>query len=260
MININILLVEDNTGDARLVQRRLADAKRVQCVVEHATWLSSALTLAKNKNFDVVLLDLSLPDSHGIDTVVSLRREVPNTPIIVLSAHDDLEVATRSMEAGADNFIIKRAELSTDELEREILYSLERQRRQATSKALMQKSVEHLMLDTAGSNTPPPIAALASAHVNQIEDTITLVRQFLERNSPTMASQVEDILLKKGYFSTVQELRSLMHMNDRPRRGQKFSDRSIQVAKEATYSTPIPQDPEAALLEVFGELDTDYGE
>lgn len=257
MIPVHILLVEDNKADARLVERRLEAAQRVRCGVEHAEWLSSALMLAKNKRFDLVLLDLSLPDSHGIDTIVSMRRELPNTPMIVLSAQEDLSVATRAMEAGADNFIVKRPEMSTDELEREILYSLERARRQATAKSLIQKSVERLTMDARpGSTPPPPVSGMASAHVNQIEDIVNHIRLFLQRNNPAIAEQVEQILHSRGYYVAVQELRGILRMDENVHRRKtvSFSERALEAIRDATAPAAPVVDPEAELLEVLGNL------
>lgn len=257
MIPVHILLVEDNKADARLVERRLEAAQRVRCGVEHVEWLQSALMLAKNKRFDLVFLDLSLPDSHGIDTIVSMRRELPNTPIIVLSAQEDLSVATRAMEAGADNFIVKRPEMSTDELEREILYSLERARRQQTAKSLIQKSVERLTIDPRpGSTPPPPVAGMASAHVNQIEDIVNHVRLFLQKNNPAIAEQVEQLLHGRGYYIAIQELRGLLRMDDdvHRRKTLSFSERALQAVREATAPAAPVVDPEAELLDVLGSL------
>lgn len=263
MIPVHILLVEDNKADARLVERRLEAAQRVRCGVEHAEWLSSALMLAKNKRFDLVLLDLSLPDSHGIDTIVSMRREMPNTPIIVLSAQEDLNVATRSMEAGADNFIVKRPEMSTDELEREILYSLERARRQTTAKSLMQKSVERLTMDARPGSTPPPsVAGLGSAHVNQIDDVVSHIRLFLQKNNPGIAEQVEQILHGRGYYVAIQELRGLLRMDENVHRRKTvtFSERALQAVREATAPASTVLNADAELLEVLENLGDDHSD
>lgn len=258
MIPVHILLVEDNKADAKLVQRRLESAQKIRCAVEVAEWLSSGLMLAKNRNFDIAFVDLSLPDSHGIDTVVALRREMPDTPILVLSAQEDLGVATKSMEAGADNFIVKHPDLTTDELEREILYSLERWRRQKISKQLIAKSVERLTMDKDGAvgRTTLPMAGLASAHVVSIEDTVSQVRLFLQRNNPQLAEQAEQLLTNRGYYTAIQELRTLLHMDDNihKRKTISLSQQSMKVVAEATADAPVISNPEADLLEVMKNL------
>jgi CheY-like chemotaxis protein len=259
MIPVHVLLVEDNKADARLVTRLLADAQRVRCGVEHAEWLSSALMLVKNKAFDVVFLDLSLPDSQGIDTIVAMRRETASTPIIVLSGQEDLGVATKSMEAGADNFLVKSPDMKTDELEREILYSLERARRNITSKMLMQRSVANLTLDTRTNSTPPPpISGMASAHVNAVEDAVNHTRMLLQRNNPGLAEQVEQMLHSRGYWIAIQELRTLLQMdrNIHSKKTVSFSERAMEAVRVASAGTTPSDDPEADLLDVLEKLET----
>lgn len=257
MIPVHILLVEDNPSDAKLVMRRLASASRVRCAVEHAEWLSTALMILKNRRVDLIFLDLSLPDSHGIDTVIAVRREAPNTPIIVLSGQEDLNVATRSMEAGADNFIVKRSELTSDELEREILYALERARRSATSKALMAKSLETLTLDSKPGSTPPPsISGMASEHVNKIDETVTQIRLYIQKNYPAIADDIEHILSNNDFYTAIQDLRTLLRMdkNVHTRRTVKISDRALEAIRAASEEAPRPADPEQELLEVLQSL------
>jgi DNA-binding NarL/FixJ family response regulator len=259
-IEIEVLLIEDNKADAKFVERRLDASQRIKSKLSHAEWLLSALTLLKNRHFDVILLDLSLPDSHGIDTVVRVRREAPNTPIIVLSGQEDVTVAIRSMEAGADHFVVKKADMTSEELERELLYAIERSRRSLTSKALMQRSIERLTVDTRpGSSPPPPVSALATEHVNKIDDAILYLRAFLQRNSPAIAEQVEQLLHHRGYYISVQELRSLLCMDEgrSSKRTRKLSDTALAVVRETTAPVAPVTDPERELLEVLGSLGGD---
>lgn len=257
MIPVHILLVEDNPTDAKLVQRRLGSASRIRCAVEHAEWLSTALTILRNRRVDLIFLDLSLPDSHGIDTVIAVRREAPSTPLIVLSGQEDLNVATRSMEAGADNFIIKRPELTSDELEREILYALERARRAATSKALMAKSLETLTLDSKPGSTPPPsVSGMASEHVNRIDEAVSHIRLYIQKNYPAIAEDIEHILTRSDYYTAIQDLRTLLRMDKsvHTRRTIKISDRALEAIRAASEDVPRPSDPEQELLDVLQSL------
>lgn len=252
MTPITVLLVEDNASDARLVTRRLENTQLLRCKVDTTEYLNTALMLARNKQYDVVLLDLSLPDSIGIDTVVSIRREVTTIPVIVLSAQEDLQVATRAMEVGADTFIVKRPELSTDELEREIIYALERSRRQHTARSLMKISMQGLAYDEKGGTT----TLLGSAHVNKIDDAVSSIRLFLQRNNPAMAEQVEQSLHANGYYIAIQELRSLLRMDENihTRKTVSMSERATSIVRESTGSLPKIKDPQRELLDVLEEL------
>jgi DNA-binding NarL/FixJ family response regulator len=259
MIPVHLLLVEDNASDARLVTRRLESTQLLRCRIDTADYLNTALMLARNKSFDLVLLDLSLPDSIGIDTIVSMRREVPTTPIIVLSAQEDLQVATRAMEVGADTFIVKRPELSTDELEREIIYSLERGRRMTTARSLMQSSLAGLSYDDEKKTSS---TLFGSAHVNKVDDAVSMVRMFLQKNNPAIAEQVEQSLHANGYYIAIQELRSLLRMdqNIHTRKTASISERALSVVRESASATKAKlEDPESELLDALQELEAING-
>ncbi len=77
---VEILLVEDNCGDARLLRETLADAGSSRFWLRHVERLGDALQLLREEEFDVVLLDLALPDSMGTDTVTRTRQEVQAVP------------------------------------------------------------------------------------------------------------------------------------------------------------------------------------
>ncbi len=255
MIPVNLLLVEDNHGDVRKFERVLGLAQRCRFAVDKAEWLSTALMALRNRRYDIIFLDLSLGDCHGIDTLVAVKREAPNTPIIVLSGQEDLNVATKAMEAGADNFIVKTNDLTTDMLEREVLYGLERSRRELLSKQLMQKSIERLTVDekTLKSDPPPSVNGLLVEHINRIETIVASVRLFIQRNHPSASESVEQILADSGYYTTIQELRSLLHMDDKihTRNTIKISERALRAVTDASRGEPRPSNPDEVLLSII---------
>ncbi|WP_343868385.1 diguanylate cyclase domain-containing protein [Caenispirillum bisanense] len=123
----NILLVEDNPGDARLIQVLLAEEAGAEFHLTHVERLADACELVKQEEFAAVLLDLSLPDSHGLDTVNGLRRSGPDIPIVILSGLDNEEVALAALQSGAQDYLVKgRADGML--LKRSILYAMERHR------------------------------------------------------------------------------------------------------------------------------------
>jgi two-component system sensor histidine kinase DctS len=122
--SFRILLVEDNAADARLVELALADVDDAQFDVEHVERLSQALDVT-NEGFDAVLLDLSLPDSHGLDTVALFKATRPDLPIIVLSGQQDLAIAIDAVKAGAQDYLVKGLENSYL-ISRAIRYAIER--------------------------------------------------------------------------------------------------------------------------------------
>jgi len=127
MNKISILMVEDNPADAALVREYLTDVAGGGYELETLATLGEALSCLRAKEVDIVLLDLSLPDSSGIETVRAVINKHPRVAIIVLSGLQDEQVALQSVRYGAQDFLEKR-QLSTAMLQRSIAHSLERKK------------------------------------------------------------------------------------------------------------------------------------
>jgi len=121
-----MLLVEDNATDALVACDELAHAIDVTITVEHATRLQAAPALLAGASFDVVLLDLSLPDCDGLDTFLQLRAAAPEVPEVVLSHRTDEALALQAVPAGAQDYLVKGG--AEDLLVRAIRYAIERAR------------------------------------------------------------------------------------------------------------------------------------
>ncbi|HEY2827012.1 MAG TPA: response regulator [Pirellulales bacterium] len=132
---LRVLLVEDDPGQVELTQRRLAKVVVPQFVVEHAGTLAAATMQLSDSNFDVILLDLGLPDSHGIDTLRSIHSQSPHLPIVVVTSQDDESIALETLEQGAQHYLIKTA-VTSELLVRSIEYAIGRQRISAENKRL----------------------------------------------------------------------------------------------------------------------------
>ena len=104
---IRVLLVEDDPGYRRLLGIRLADAASAGLEMIEAERLSTGLERLKDGDLDVILLDLTLPDSVGIDTLIKMKGEAQNVPIVVLTGVDDEEIAKQAVHEGAQDYIVK---------------------------------------------------------------------------------------------------------------------------------------------------------
>ena len=122
-----ILLIEDNPGDARLIFDMLEEAGADGFVVDRVDRLSAALERLTARPPDAVLLDLSLPDSHGLDTFGQIHSNFSETPIIVLTGLNDEEVGMQAVRAGAQDYLVKGA-ISGTALTRVLRYGIERKR------------------------------------------------------------------------------------------------------------------------------------
>ena len=120
---VNVLLVEDNPGDARLVGELLIEAGAEEFDLTHVDRLGEAVQRLREDHFDVVLLDLSLPDSNGFDTVVRLQAAGPHVPIVVLTGLDDDLVGLQAVRGGVEDFLIK-GEWDANRLARSIRYAI----------------------------------------------------------------------------------------------------------------------------------------
>lgn len=124
---LRLLIVEDDIVDRKLLDRLLAQSSLGACEVRHANTLGAALDLLKDASFDVVLLDIGLPDSQGMDSVNRLQAQAPHVPIIVLSGLDDERTATQAVQIGVQDYLIK-GQVDASLLVRSIRYALERKR------------------------------------------------------------------------------------------------------------------------------------
>ncbi|MCM1984918.1 sensor histidine kinase [Lyngbya confervoides] len=121
---LQLLLVEDNRADAYLLRKLLVQETQIQ--LTHCEDLRAALHSLDQHCFDAILLDLSLPDSSGLETVKAIQQANPETPILVLTGLDDEAVAIAALREGAQDYLPK-GELQRSWLIRAIHYAIERQ-------------------------------------------------------------------------------------------------------------------------------------
>jgi hypothetical protein len=124
---LDVLLLEDSPSDAALIEKALAEGACRYTLRRVARFREGVQLLHDTPaSFDVILADLSLPDSFGLDTVRRLRDEAPNTAIVVLTSQDSDEVAMQSLYHGAQDFLVKDR-LTFDALDRAMRYAVQRQ-------------------------------------------------------------------------------------------------------------------------------------
>ncbi len=132
--SLQILLIEDNPGDALLVQEMLSDADSEVFELRRANSLLGGLDALAERGADVVLLDLNLPDSHGLETFSSLRKHAPDVPVVLLTGNDDDGLALRAVEEGAQDYLVKDR-LDSEALVRALRYAVVRQCRTGSTPA-----------------------------------------------------------------------------------------------------------------------------
>ncbi|MFQ5882987.1 MAG: GAF domain-containing protein, partial [Candidatus Methylomirabilales bacterium] len=131
---IKVLLVEDNPGDARLIREMLAEVKSTPFDLETTDRLSTGLERLAAGGIDVVLLDLLLPDSRGLDTVGRLRAQAPEVPVVVFTVLGEETLAVKAIREGAQDYLVK-GQMHSHLLVRAMRYAIERKRAEAQLQA-----------------------------------------------------------------------------------------------------------------------------
>src|SRR5258706_3520927 len=124
-----VLLIEDNPVDILLLRESLEQDALTSFEVHIADRLKTGIELLQENDFDVILLDLGLPDSQGFDTFIKLHNEFPETPTVILSGLMDEELAFQAIQFGAQDYLVKRQE-AWNTAARTIRYAIERQQSQ----------------------------------------------------------------------------------------------------------------------------------
>ena len=123
---LDILIVEDNEGDALLIQEYIKE-EFPNTKLSHAWTLAEAERILKEHTYDLIFLDVSLPDSSGKDSIVSVVELAKTTPVIVLTGYSDLSFAVESMQLGVQDYLNKE-NITATSLQKSITYSIERNR------------------------------------------------------------------------------------------------------------------------------------
>ena len=131
---IRALLIEDDPDDVLLLKTSLAKAKVDQIKLGHADRLSSGLIQLAEQDYDVILLDLNLPDSRGLETLTTIIERFPKMPVVVLSGLADDATTIAAVRRGAQDYLVK-GEISGLMLTRVLRYAIERQQAEETLRA-----------------------------------------------------------------------------------------------------------------------------
>jgi DNA-binding response OmpR family regulator len=197
-----ILLVEDDEKFARVLSKQLT---RNNYEVSHAVKLSDFLKIAKKEKFDLVLLDLGLPDSSGLKTYEKVSKILPAVPVVVLTGLDDEAVAVGAVKKGAQDYLVK-GEVDNRTLLRSLEYAVER------SRLLFRlKKLQELFLQSERIKVLVETAGAAAHEINQPLTSIFGMVELLKNDLPKdasgqqkldfifdAASQIRDIIKKMG--------------------------------------------------------------
>jgi signal transduction histidine kinase len=170
---IEILLFEDNPGDAGLIEAMLEEFNDLSYELKNVETLDEGLNLLKGCQFNVILLDLGLPDSEGIDTFLDVHKKSPGTPIIILTGLADEKTGINAVKKGAQDYLVK-GQVDSKLLERSIKYSIERKKAEKELK----ETVEELK---RSNDELQQFAYITSHDLQEPLRTIASYTQLIER-------------------------------------------------------------------------------
>ncbi len=267
-----LLLVEDNPGDARLFIEALREVRADDFEVTHVGCFGDARERLADSAFDVVLLDLGLPDAEGLGMVSVLSELAPQTPVVVLTGRNDERLAVDAVRAGAEDYLIK-GQVEGALLVRSVRYAIERHRLVDALKD-QNRQLEHFAFATAHDLKAP---------LGNIEQSIELLRcdedaetelpeltvlglNGIEVASKRMRRLVTDLLVlgRAGSRTTAPERVELAefaasvveaYRSDADAKGVRLS-----LSSEALSIVARPRDLEAVLANVIGNAIKYIGE
>ena len=186
-----LLLVEDNPGDAQLVRELLAQADRENYHILHTARLSEAVNTLRSTTVDVVVLDLRLPDSSGVNSVKTIREQGGQIPIVVLTGSEDEQLAHACIDAGAQDYLAK-AEVRTQNLKRAIGYAITRIR-EAQVRELQDTLERYRALSSATQSTTVTAALTGSGAIaaRNPESFESIVRAYFALLEPYLSRRAD---------------------------------------------------------------------
>jgi len=203
---IHVLLVEDSSGDAELVQIKLAASSTKYCVTHVLNSKAAVSYLRGPRRFDIVLLDTRLPDSNGLQTISTVLRAAPYMPVLVMSGAVPNSLDSQAIRLGAEGFVSKGATYSSSELESHIAQAIERKKRDLAGKLATYEGWALRTGDTPISKWGNPVKNIGLA--------LSEIMSCLGRSHPRAHQEVTKILKKHDVLSALNEIRASVDLEN----------------------------------------------
>lgn len=185
---IHVLLIEDSLFFVELARTMLAEAKRVQFSLESVDNLADGIARLSQGGFDAVLLDLTLPDSQGLDTFKQLHPSAGNIPTIIYTSVGDEELSLTALNQGAADYLVK-SEVTSNWLARSLVYAIQRNRTKQGSETAVAKPAA--ALDEQQSLTCDQSPDSESTWVATVHDRRLVAVAVIERIQDSLLALVQ---------------------------------------------------------------------
>jgi signal transduction histidine kinase len=211
---LKILLIEDNLAEARLLQEFIKLTKSQNFGLVHVQILQDGIKQLNSQKYDVILLDLTLPDSQGLSSIPQLLQQNPSNPIIVLTNTNDEELAIEAVRQGAQDYLVKR-HVNPDTLVRSVRYAVERKQfleqlnqiNQTLETQVEEKTTE-LLKSQEINQLKSEFMAMLSHDIRNPLNTILLAAGLLEKYQKELTnnSQIDYVQLIRSAIKNVSHL------------------------------------------------------
>src|ERR1700736_4873976 len=199
---LQVLLVEDNAGDVRLLREMFRGERPDSFELTHLLRMSEAESCLAQGGVDIVLLDMGLPDGHGLDTVRRAHAAAPDVPMIVLTGLDDEALAAEAMKEGAQDYLIK-GQIENRALPRALRHAIERHRMQTETDLIRTHQIQFKdeFLSHVSHELRSPLSAIyqfVTILLDRLAGDVSVEQQeYLEivlRNVKQLQSMIDDLL------------------------------------------------------------------
>jgi signal transduction histidine kinase len=178
-----LLVVEDSIPDAQLVELELRrSAPEFTC--RFVSTVQEAKLCAKTDRFDAILLDLQLPDSRGLDTLVHIRQEFGRTPVVVLTGQVDMQLALASLRSGARDFLTKQELAQLEPTLRRVLAEADAEREKREHELALLRTLELESVERLASG----LAHEINSPIQFVADNLVFLRKAFQLMLPAVAS------------------------------------------------------------------------